>query len=274
MYLGIKWALESFPPFYQMGSQFLVAGLVLGAWARWRGQAWPSRSQWMGAVVLGTLLLGGGYGLTALSETSVDSGLIVAFNAIVPALIAVAELPYGKRPNRRQTVGILIGLAGITLLAQGQGFHSSPVGLLAISGACVTWVIGSIWAVHGLPGGRSLDCATGYMGHASQMICGAVVLLGISWLLGETPTTPSPRAMAAWTYVMLAGSLIGFTAYMLLLDHTSPPLAASYTYVNPVVAVLLGVMVDGEHVSPQEFIAVATVLAGVILLLSPTKSDS
>ena len=275
MYLAIKWALDSFPPFYQMGTQFLVAGILLGLLARFRGEAWPGRRQWVAAAIIGALLLGGGYGFTALAETSVGSGLIVAFNASVPALIAVAELPYGKRPGGLQLAGIIIGIGGVALLSQGQGFASSPGGLLAISVACITWVIGSIWAVYGLPGGKALDFAPGYMGHASQMVCGALILLAASWAIGETPQwPPQHKALAAWAYVMVAGSLIGFTAYMLLLDRTTPTLAASYTYVNPIVALFLGIVVDGERVSGQEFLAVVAVLMGVVLLLAPKRASS
>ena len=268
MYLAIKWALVSFPPLYQMGTQFLMAGAVLAAVSRLRGDAWPDRSQWIGGAVLGLLLLGAGYGLTALAETSVSSGLVVAFNAVVPTLIALLEWRYGVRPAPRQIAGICIGLAGIIMLTQGQGFSASPFGLLAISGACVAWSLGSVWAVHGLPGGARLNLAPGFMGHASQMLTGGLMLLAVSVAVGEHPSwPPQPVALASWVYLAIAGSLISYTAYMLLLERTTPSLAASYTYVNPIVALALGVKLDGEVVSGFEWLAVSVVLAGVILLL-------
>jgi drug/metabolite transporter (DMT)-like permease len=273
MYLAIKWALESFPPFYQMGTQFLVAGILLGLLAHRRREPWPDRRQWGGAAILGALLLGGGYGFTALAETRVSSGLVVAFGAIVPTLVALAELPYGRRPGLRQMAGILIGLVGIVLLSEGQGFGSSILGLVSISIACITWVIGSIWAVHGLPGGTALHCAPGFMGHASQMVCGGVLLLLMSWAVGEAPQwPPQPLALASWAFLMVAGSLIGYTAYMILLARTTPTLAASYTYVNPVVALVLGFALDGERVSGQELGAIVAVLLGVVLLMLPGRS--
>jgi len=270
MYLAIKWALDSFPPFYQMGSQFVVAGMLLGAVALLRGAPLPNRRQWAGAAVLGALLLGGGYGFTALAQTSVGSGLVVAFGAVVPSLVALAELPYGIRPNARQTLGIVLGLAGIVLLSQGQGFGGSLAGLLSMCVACVTWSLGSVWAVHGLPGGARLHLAPGFMGHASQMLVGGGLLLLAAWAVGEQPAwPPAGRALASWCFLVVCGSLIGYTAYMLLLERTSPSLAASYTYVNPVVAIVLGVALGEEVVTAFEWLAVGVVLAGVVLLMWP-----
>jgi len=268
MFLAIKWALASFPPFYQMGTQFLAAGALLAIVARVRGAAWPARLEWAGGALLGCLMLGAGYGLTALAETSVSSGLVVAFTAIVPAMVVLGELPYGVRPAWRQLIGVIIGLCGIVMMTQGQGFSASLPGLLAISGACVGWVLGSVWSVHGLPGGVRLRVAPGFMGHASQMLTGGAMLLVAAWLLGEKPAwPPQPIAVASWAYVAFAGSLISYTAYMLLLERTSPSIAVSYTYVNPVVALVLGVTLGGELVTRFEWLSVGIVLSGVVLLM-------
>jgi len=268
MYLAIKWALVSFPPFYQMGTQFIVAGLLLAGVAKWRGAVWPNRSQWLGGTIMGALLLLGGYGFTALAETRVGSGLVVAFGAVVPAMVALAEWMYGVRPSIRRGTGIAIGLFGIVLLTQGNGFGGSFSGLMCMAVACTTWSIGSVWSVHGLPGGKALNVVPGFMGHASQMLVGGVMLLVVSWIVGEQPAwPPEPMALASWAYLMVAGSLISYTAYLVLLEKTTPSLAASYTYVNPLVALLLGTMLDGELVSGFEWMAVAVVLAGVVLLM-------
>lgn len=271
-YLAIKWALVSFPPFFQMGTRFIAAGLLLGAWARWRGAAWPDRAQWGSALVLGLLMLGGGYGLTALAEVHVASGLIVAFIAVVPALVALGQWPWGVRPGRREVAGIALGLLGVWLLARGQGFAASATGLLAITGACATWSAGTVWAKHGLPGGRRLALAPGAAGYASQMLCGGAGLLLMALLAGEAPQWPiDARALASWSYLVVAGSLLGFTAYMWLLQHHSATLASSYTYVNPVIGLLLGVTLGAERVSTAEWLAAGVVLAGVILLLAPRR---
>jgi drug/metabolite transporter (DMT)-like permease len=268
-YLAIKWALVSFPPFFQMGSRFIAAGVLLGGWALWRGARWPSRGQWVSAAVLGALLLGGGYGATAVASVSISSGLVVAFIAVSPALVALFELPYGVRPTRVQAAGIALGLAGVLMLTQGQGYAASLPGLLAISIACVAWALGSVWARHGLPGGHTLALAPGAAGFASQMLAGGVMLLAASALAGESVSWPlDPRAVGSWGYLVVAGSIIGFSAYMILLQRTSAATASSYTYVNPVIGLLLGVSLGGEVVSGFEWTAAGVVLAGVVLLLA------
>ena len=267
-YLAIKWALVSLPPFFQMGSRFVAAGLLLGAFVHWRGARWPNRDEWFSAGVLGALMLGGGYGATAVAQTSVSSGLVVAFIAVVPALVALAQWPYGVRPSLLETSGITLGLVGVLLLTRGQGFAASPTGLLAIVLACVTWSLGTVWALHGLPGGRRLMLAPGTAGVASQMLAGGALLLVTSWLVGEQPVLPPDgRALVSWFYLVGAGSLVGFSAYMLLLQRTSAALASSYTFVNPIIGLVLGATLGGELISTLEWAAAAVVSTGVVLLL-------
>jgi len=267
-YLAIKWALVSLPPFFQMGSRFLVAGLLLGAFARWRGARWPSRGEWFSAMVLGALMLGGGYGATAVAQTSVGSGLVVAFIAVVPAMVALAQWPYGVRPSVLEAAGITLGLLGVILLTQGQGFAASPAGLLAIGLACVTWSLGTVWALHGLPGGRRLTLAPGAAGYASQMLAGGAMLLAAAWVTGEQPVLPPDgRALVSWSYLVVAGSVVGFSAYMVLLQRTSAALASSYTFVNPLIGLVLGATLGGELISGLEWAAAGIVCGGVVLLL-------
>ena len=261
-YLAIKYALLSFPPFFQMGTRFLFAGVLLLAWMRWRGAAWPDRTQWRNALVLGTLMLGGGMGGTAVAEVTVGSGLVVAFIAVSPLMIAALNLLWGVKPGRLEAAGIAVGLVGVLMLTQGAGFQASPAGLAAITIACVTWSVGSVLSQ------RSLPLAGGAMGFASEMVCGGVVLLVFSALAGERPQwPPQPVATAAWFYLVVFGSLIAFNAYMVLLARASSGLASSYTFVNPVVAMLLGVAVAGEVVTGFEWLAAGVVLAGVVLML-------
>ncbi|MED5621710.1 drug/metabolite exporter YedA [Ideonella sp. BN130291] len=261
-YLAIKYALLSLPPFFQMGSRFLVAGLLLLGWMRWRGAALPSAREWRNALLVGTLMLAGGMGGTAYAEQTVGSGLVVAFIAVVPLMIALVNLCFGIRPQRLETAGIAVGLGGVLMLTQGAGFQASPAGLAAIAIACITWSIGSVLSQ------RSLPLAPGPMGFASEMICGGLVLLALSGLSGETPQWP-PRteSVLAWVYLVVFGSLIAFNAYMVLLQKASAGLASSYTFVNPVIAMLLGVAIAGEQVTAFEWGAVAVVLAGVVLLM-------
>ena len=261
-YLAIKYALLSFPPFFQMGTRFVTAGVLLMGWLRWRGAAWPRPVQWRNALVVGSLMLGGGMGGTAVAETSVGSGLVVAFIAVVPLMIAALNLAWGVVPGRLEAAGIAIGLIGVLMLTRGAGFQASPGGLAAIGIACATWSVGSVLSQ------RSLPLAPGATGFASEMICGGVVLLVLSLWTGEAPVwPPRPAAVAAWVYLVVAGSLISFNAYMVLLARAPAGLASSYTFVNPVIAMLLGVALAGETVTRYEWTAVAVVLAGVLLLL-------
>jgi drug/metabolite transporter (DMT)-like permease len=261
-YLAIKIALISLPPFLQMGSRFLVAGGVLMAWMLWRGTPLPTARQWRNALIVGALMLGGGMGGTALAEVSVGSGLVVAFIAVVPLMIALVSRFYGVKPARGELAGIVVGLAGVLLLTRGAGFQASPAGLAAIATACVTWSLGSVLSQ------RSLPLAPGAMGFASEMICGGLVLLALAAATGESlPARIEPQALAAWLYLVVAGSLIAFNAYMLLLANASPGLASSYTFVNPLIAMLLGVAVAGEHITPLEWAAAGVILLGVVLLL-------
>lgn len=265
-YLAIKYALLSFPPFFQMGSRFLFAGVLLMAWMRWRGAPWPDATQWRNAVIVGALMLGGGMGGTAYAEVTVGSGLVVAFIAVLPLMIAAMNRLYGVKPGRLELAGIFVGLGGVLMLTQGAGFQASPAGLVAISVACITWSVGSVLSQ------RNLPLAPGPTGFASEMICGGVVLLALSLLSGEAPHwPPQPAAVAAWFYLVVFGSLIAFNAYMVLLANAPAGLASSYAFVNPVIAMFLGVAVAHEVVSSFEWMAAGLVLVGVVLMLRGSK---
>ena len=261
-YLAIKFALESFPPFYQMGSRFLVAGLVLMMWLKLRGRALPTLLEWRNAAIIGTLLLVSGMGLTAYSEQTVASGLIVAYIAIIPIIVTIMNLPFGVRPSRLELVGMLVGVAGVLLLVQGQAFTASPTGLAAITIACISWSLGSVLSQ------RRFPLASGAMGFASEMLCGSVVLLVLAAVLGERPEwPPQPLAAWSWVYLIVFGSLLAFNAYMVLLGRVSAALASSYTFVNPVIALALGIWLGGETVTPFEWGAAGIITAGVVLLV-------
>lgn len=273
-YLAIKFALVSLPPFVQMGSRFLVAGGLLAAWLRLvRRTPWPDARQWRHALLVGTLMLGGGMGGTAYAEQTVGSGLVVAFIAVVPVMMAVGLMLWRVFPTRLEAAGIGFGLAGVLMLTQGAGFQASAAGLAAIAIACVTWTAGSLLSQ------RATPLAHGAMGFASEMICGGVVLLALAAAHGEFATLaqrgpPTPLALAAWAYLVVFGSLIAFNAYMLLLAEASPGLASSYCFVNPVIALLLGVTLGAEAVSGYEWAAAGVVLLGVVLLLAGRRAPA
>lgn len=261
-YLAIKFALVSFPPFYQMGSRFLVAGLLLLVWLKLRGRALPTLVQWRNAAIIGTLLLVSGMGFTASAEQTVASGLVVAYIAIIPIIVTAMNLPFGVKPTRLELVGMLVGLAGVLMLVRGQAFTASPTGLAAITIACLSWSLGSVLSQ------RRFPLAPGAMGFASEMLCGSVVLLLLSAAVGEAPQwPPQPLATWSWVYLIVFGSLLAFNAYMVLLSRVSAALASSYTFVNPVIALALGISIGGESVTRFEWAAAAVITAGVVLLV-------
>lgn len=263
-YLAIRFALESFPPYFQMGTRFLVAGAGLALWMRIaRRASWPTPIQWRNALVVGALMLAGGMGHVAVAEQTVGSGLVVVFIAVVPLLIVVINRFWGVKAGKLELAGIGVGLAGVLMLTRGAGFQASPGGLVAMATACSCWSLGSVLSQ------RALPLAPGAMGFASEMLCGGVVLLVLAALAGERfEWPPSPVAAWAWVYLVVFGSLLAFNAYMVLLARASAGLAASYTFVNPLIAMLLGVGFGGEVITPWEWASAGVVLAGVLLLIA------
>ena len=261
-YLAIHLALPSFPPFFQMGTRFLAAGGLLMAWLLARGQALPRKVEWRNALVIGVLMLGGGMGLTAQASVHIGSGLIATFIAVVPMLTCGWGLLFGKRPTRLELLGMAMGLVGVGLLVQEASFAAAPIGLLCITGATLAWSLGSVLSTTRLP------LAKGPMGYASEMLCGGTALLLVSLALGEQPTwPPTAAATAAWVYLVVAGSLVAFSAYLYLLAHATPALATSYAFVNPLIALFLGVVLAGEVVTAHEWRACAVILLGVVCIL-------
>jgi drug/metabolite transporter (DMT)-like permease len=265
-FLAIKLALVDLPPFFQMGSRFLCAGTVLLCWLRLKhGLPLPSAGQWRNALIVGGLLLAGGGGGTAYAQQTVASGLAAAFIAVEPALMLCGHWAFGRKPTSREILGILLGACGVILLVRGSGFTASSVGLSAIAIAALSWSVGGVLEVERLP------TAPGLMGPATQMICGGGVLLGISAGSGEHLRWPTWSSSLAWIYLVLFGSLLAFSAFAILLRTTRTSIAMSYTFVNPVVAVFLGVTLAGEKLTPSQIMAITIILGSVVLLLSGNR---
>lgn len=261
-YLAIRFALQGFAPFFGMGTRFIVAGALVMGWMRWRRAPWPTARQWRNAVLIGGLLLVSGMGATAYAEQTVPSGLVVTFVAVLPALISLFNLALGIRPGRLEIAGMIVGFLGVLLLMRGAAFTASPVGLAAISIAALSWSLGSVLSQ------RRFPLAAGPMGYGSEMLVGGLMLLAVSVLFHESRHWPEEAlAVGSWLYLVVAGSLLAFNAYMYLLGHASPALASSYAFVNPVIALLLGIWLGHETVTGREWLAAGVILAGVVLLL-------
>ncbi|HVF35587.1 MAG TPA: drug/metabolite exporter YedA [Candidatus Saccharimonadia bacterium] len=260
-YLAIKVALESYPPFGMASVRFAFAGAVLYAWLRLRGAPPPSAAQWRNCAVTGTLLLGAGNGLVCFAETSVSSSLAAVAVASMPLFAAVFAGLYGKWPRRWDWVGLAIGFGGVILLNLGGEMQASRAGAIALVGAPLAWAFGSVWSKH-------QDMPGAWMSTAAQMLTGAIALGAVTLAIGEQfPAAPSARATGALVYLAIFGSIAAFTAYVYLLNTVRPALATSYAYVNPPVAVLLGVWLGGESFGTIEAVAMAVILAGVAIIL-------
>lgn len=259
-YLAIRVALESYPPFLMAAVRFIAAGGVLYAFLRWRGMAAPTRAQWRNAAATGAMLLGLGNGLVCYAEQSVASGLAAVAVASMPLFAAVFGGLYGVWPARMEWAGLAVGFAGVILLNLGGSMGSAPLGAIALVVAAAAWAFGSVWSKR-----RNMPPAA--MNTAAQMLTGGALLLVFALAVGERwPAAPTLHASLAVVYLAVAGSLVGFTAYLYLLNTVRPALATSYAYVNPPVAVMFGVMLGGEIVGSLDVVAMVVILAGVGLI--------
>lgn len=260
-YLAIRFALEGgFPPFLLGGIRFIVAGAILFALLRLRGVAAPTRPQWRNAAVMGVLLLVLGNGLVNFAEKSVSSGLTAVAIASAPMWFGIFASLRGERPSPLEWTGIVVGFAGVLWLNLGGKHEAGAIGLIALLVATIAWSFGSVWS-------RGRDLASPFMTAAAQMLCGGVAMLAIALASGERlHAVPSAGGVAAFAYLVVFGSLLGFSAYVWLLHHVRPALAGSYAYVNPMIAVALGAWLAHERFTAAEFGAMAVILAGVVVI--------
>jgi len=269
-YFAIRLTLESFPPFLQGGMRFLVAGCLLFGFLALRGRPMPSARQWAHGAVVGALLLAGGNGGVVFAEQYVTSSVAAIFIGAGPLAAALWSGLFGYWPQRVQWVGILIGFGGILLLAGGAQLTAHPVGMIGLTTAVLCWTLGSVLAQ------RKLSLAPGAMGFATEMLAGGVVMLAIGSARGEIPQLvaawpPTLLASGAFVYLVFAGSLAAFSAYMYLLSQVSSSIAISYAYVNPMIAVLLGVVFGNEVLTFKEAIATTVIVGSVVLLTRERK---
>ena len=275
-YLGIRFAVETLPPFLMGGGRFLLAGGILYSFLRYRGAAQPSRPDWTNAFIVGTLLLGIGNGGVNWAEQHVPSGLVALIIAVTPVWFALFDWlrPGGTRPKVTTVIGIVIGFGGMVFLvnpaAAASGTGIDPKGLAAVLAASIAWAFGSLYSRY-TP--KPLEPL---MGGALQMLAGGAVLCLVGVLAGEADAfsihRASTRSLIAFAYLTLIGSLVGFTAYSWLLKTTTPARVSTYAYVNPVIALFLGWAFAGEVLTGRIVAAAAVILLGVVIILSPSSS--
>ncbi|WP_175409113.1 EamA family transporter [Streptomyces sp. TRM64462] len=268
-YLGIRVVVETLPPFLSAGARFVVAGLVLAALLAWRqGPAAlrVTRAQLASTAVVGLLLLLGGNGLVVLAETSVPSGLAALLVAVVPAWVVLLRTAYGERPGTGAYAGVLLGLAGLAVLTlPGLSGDVRISGVLLVVVATLMWSAGSFSSSR-IPMPRNPFTASAY-----EMAAGGLGCLLVGLARGEQRgldlSAVSARSWTALAYLIVFGSLIAFTAYAWLLQRAPLSLAATYAYVNPVVAVLLGWLILDETLTWPIALGGSVVVAGVWLIV-------
>lgn len=269
-YLGIRFVVETMPPFTSAGMRFLVAGMLLYLWGRARGEVVASWREWGPAAVAGTFLLLGGNGGVMWAEQRVPSGVAALVVGAVPLWIALLDALVARRgwPGPLAMVGVALGFVGMAILVgPAQLFHGDmvvdPMGAMALIGSSLSWSVGSIYA-------RGIKPSSPLMGIAMQMLAGGAVLAAFGLALGEAwqwdLSAFSHRSMLALAYLVIFGSLVGFSAYNWLLRNAPITLVSTYAYVNPLVAVSLGSLFGGEPLTPRIGLAAAIIVSSVIMV--------
>ena len=277
-YLAIRVAVQTMPPFLMASTRFLVAGALLATILKALKRFRINRQQLWDNMLIGALLLLGGNGLVSWAQQEVPSGMTTLILSLNPLFVVIADWSVhlifrdnkrGTSPNGLTFLGLAIGFAGLSVLivpslVANDSSHLDSFRVLGLVVACLSWCIGSLYTRY------AREPADPFSGAAVQMLLGGLWLLLISSLIGEpfrlSASQISFNSMLAWVYLMLMGSLVTFTTFIWLMKHASPSLVATYSYVNPIVAVFLGWYFLGEPVSPRIFFAGAVIVAGVAMI--------
>lgn len=269
-YLGIRFAVETIPPFLMAGARFIVSGIILYAWVQSRAPARPTWSQWKSATIVGGLLLLGGNGVVAWAEQWVPSGITALIIASSPISFVLIDAFQRKTPPTMDVVsGLVLGTIGILLLIDPTrliaGDELFLPGAFAIVLATVAWAYGSLYS-------KKADLPSSpLLATAMEMLAGGVLLAMTGLLLGEFGTLDvgsiSTRSMVATLYLIVFGSLIAFTSYVWLLRVASPAMVSTYAYVNPVIAVFLGWLIGNEAMNGRILVA-ALIIVGAVAIIT------
>ena len=276
-YLAIRFAIETMPPFLMGGLRFLIAGAVLFAIRRLLGDKPPSKAEWRSAGVVGLFLLTGGNGCVVFAEQWVPSSLTALLLASTPLWIVLLDWlrPGGHRPTGRALLGVLVGFGGVALLI-GPG-ELAGGGQRELVGALIVVLGALLWAAGSLYGRGAALPSSPLLGTSMEMLIGGAGLLILGTLAGQwnqfNPAAFSTKSSAAFIYLIVFGAWIAFSAYVWLLKNAPTPLVATYAYVNPVVAIVLGSLLAGEAVTPRTVLAAAVILGAVVLTTSAPPPD-
>ena len=275
-FLAIRVGVHEVPPFLLAAMRFLVAGLALYAWMIARGERSPSPRQWIAAFLLASMIFVLDYGSLFWAEQRVPSGIAAVMLATIPVFMALAEIVFlgTQRMTLRLGLAFVVGIAGVAvLMSRSFNLGGVPIdtkGAIALIAAAVSWSAASV-LTRKLPLPDSKTMSSG-----AQMLAGGILLTLAAAVLGEFrnfhPASVSRDAWVALAYLIVAGSIVGFTAYVWLIHHESPTKVGTYAYVNPVVAVLLGYFWGGEALDPRTILGTLCVLASVVVITTaPAK---
>ena len=264
-YLGIAIALESLPPLLLSGARFLVAGGILFSIYKIQKAASPTLIEWRNAAIVGILMMGFGVGSVTVAEQWVASGLAAVAVATIPLWALLFSVFWKERPGKYDWLALLIGFSGVVLLNLENNLRANPLGAFLLILAPISWALGSNLSKH-------LKLPQGGMGFAAELLTGGAFLLLLGLLRGESLAAPvTTRSLLAWFYLTIFGSMIAFTSYMYLLNKTRMAVATSYAYVNPIVALFLGMLLAKEPITYLGVLATFVIVSSV-LILSITRS--
>ncbi|MEX2110479.1 MAG: EamA family transporter [Gemmatimonadaceae bacterium] len=276
-YLAIRYTVETMPPFVMAGTRFLISGVLLYAWSRWRGAPPPKLLQWRNATIAGAFLLLGGNGGVVWAEQTVPSGLTALLVSILPFWLVIIEWarPPRRRPSTAVLIGLVVGFLGIVVLVGPGSMGSNGVSILGAAVlifASLSWAIGSFWS-------RDADMPeSGLMTTGMEMLGGGLLLFLAGVVTGELTNFDvraiSTASWVGWIYLIVFGSLIGFTSYIWLLDKVSPARLGTYAYVNPIVAVILGWAIAGETLSVRTGVAAVIVICAIALITTARSTTA
>jgi len=274
-FLAIRVGVREVPPFLLAGMRFFAAGIVLFAWMRAKGTPSPSRREWATASFLAVLIFVGDYGLLFWAEKRVPSGVAAVMMATIPVFLALAEIVFLRTQKLTLRLGfaLLVGIGGVlVLVSRSAGFGDAPIdfaGALALVVSAISWSLAAILT-------RKLSLPESkVMSSGAQMLAGGILLTLTAAMLGEfrgfDVRAVSVGAWLALIYLIVAGSIVAFTAYVWLIHHESPTKVGTYAYVNPVVAVLLGYALGGEALGSRTIAGTLLVLVSVVVITTTPK---
>ncbi len=274
-YLAIRFAIESLPPFFMAGMRNSIAGALLFAWTWRRGAPRPRLVHWREAAIVGGLMLFCGNGAVTWAEQKIPSGTVALMVATIPLWMVLPDVLRrgGTKPGLRTVAGVALGLAGVWLLAgTGRQIGGEPLDLFGVAVvlfAALSWSAGSLYSR------RARLPADPIQGIGMEMLAGGGLLLLAAAIRGEwgqvEVNSISLRSGLSFLYLVVFGSMVAFTAYLWLLRHTTPARAATYAYVNPIVAVLLGWALAGEPLTAQTLLSAAVIVAGVAIITTASS---